>query len=88
MVRREILRRVSVPSFTSHLKQTQVSFIENKMNVTKPKSDGRVKKYCPILIPAGLHLRLKEKARDKKLRLNQYIPRLLLKTLRIKDDSN
>jgi hypothetical protein len=88
MVRREILRRVGVPSFTSHLKQTQVSFIENKMNVTKPKSDGRVKKYCPILIPAGLHRRLKEKARDKKLRLNQYIPRLLLKTLRIKDDSN
>ena len=88
MVRREILRRVSVPSFTSHLKQTQVSFIENKMNITKPKSDGRVKKYCPILIPEGLHRRLKEKARDKKLRLNQYIPRLLLKTLRIKDDSN
>jgi hypothetical protein len=88
MVRREILRRVGVPSFTSHLKQTQVSFIENKMNITKPKSDGRVKKYCPILIPAGLHRRLKEKARDNKLRLNQYIPRLLLKTLRIQDDSN
>jgi len=55
---------------------------------TKPKTDLRVKKYCHVLIPAGLHRKLKEKARDKKLRLNQYIPQLLLKTLRIKDDSN
>ena len=88
MVRREILRRVGVPSFTSHLKQTQVSFIENKMNITKPKSDGSVKKYCPVLIPAGLHRKLKEKARDNKLRLNQYIPRLLTRLMKDEDDSN
>lgn len=54
----------------------------------KQKTDERVKKYCPILIPERLHRKLKEKARDNKLRLNQYIPRLLLKTLRIQDDSN
>ena len=55
---------------------------------TKPKTDLRVKKYCHVLIPAGLHRKLKEKARDKKLRLNQYIPRLLTRLLKDQDDSN
>ena len=51
-------------------------------NVTKPKTDDRVKRYCALLIPEALHRKLKAKARDKRLRLNQYIPRLLAKALR------
>ena len=79
MVRGEIPRRAG-----SHLKQTQVSLIENSMEkyATKPKTDGRVKRYCALMIPEALHRRLKTRARDKRLRLNQYIPRLLAKALR------
>jgi len=89
MVRREILRRVGVPSFTSHLKQTQVSLTENRMKkyVTKPKTDGRVRRYCALMIPETLHRKLKAKARDNRMRLNQYAPRLLAKALRHEDDS-
>jgi predicted HicB family RNase H-like nuclease len=86
MVRREILRRVGVT--LSPPSETNASLLHyTKVNM-KQKTDERVKKYCPILIPERLHRKLKEKARDSKLRLNQYIPRLLLKTLRTQDDSN
>jgi len=57
------------------------------MNKTKPKSDSRVKRYIPLMIPETLHRKLKSKARDKRMRLNQYGPRLLAKALRNEDDS-
>jgi len=86
MVRGEILRRVN---FIFPLKQTQVSLTENRMKkyVTKPKTDGRVRRYCPLLIPETLHRKLKAKARDNRMRLNEYAPRLLAKALRHEDDS-
>ena len=84
MVRREILRQVNEFSH-SPLKQTQVSLKEIEM---KSKSDSRVKRYRSVLIPESLHYKLKERARDNKLRLNQYIPRLLSRILRNKNDSN
>ena len=40
-----------------------------------------------MMIPEALHRRLKAKARDKRMRLNQYTPRLLAKALRYEDDS-
>jgi predicted HicB family RNase H-like nuclease len=86
MVRGEILRRVN---FIFPLKQTQVSPYRktNMKSKTKPKTDSRVRRYCPLLIPEALHHKLKARAKDKRMRLNQYAPRLLAKALRHEDDS-
>jgi len=86
MVRGEILRRVN---FIFPLKQTQVSPYRktNMKSKTKLKTDSRVRRYCALMIPETLHHRLKTRARDKRMRLNQYAPRLLARALRHENDS-
>tara|TARA_R100000458_G_C8270639_1_gene245395 strand:+ start:1965 stop:2138 length:174 start_codon:yes stop_codon:yes gene_type:complete len=55
---------------------------------TKQKSDSRVKRYCPFMVPEGLHHKVKKRAKQKHLRLNQYVPLLLNAGLKTEDDSH
>ena len=50
----------------------------------KAKTDGRVKKYCPITIPETQHRKLKALAKKRGMRLNAYVPKLL--TIAMKDE--
>jgi predicted HicB family RNase H-like nuclease len=52
----------------------------------KTKTDGRVKRYCKVMIPETQHRQLKARAKKRGLRLNAYVPRLI--TLAIKTEEN
>ena len=51
--------------------------------LTKPKSDGRVKRYVPVMIPEPMHKMIKKLATAQGLRINQYTPRLINMALEI-----
>tara|TARA_R110000765_G_scaffold123097_1_gene219887 strand:+ start:315 stop:494 length:180 start_codon:yes stop_codon:yes gene_type:complete len=46
-------------------------------NKTKNKTDGRVKKYCAILVPETQHRKLKALAKERGMRVNAFVPKLI-----------
>jgi len=44
---------------------------------TKNKTDGRVKKYCAVLVPETQHRKLKALAKKRGMRVNKYVPKLI-----------
>lgn len=55
-----------------------------KKSKTKQKTDLGVKTYKSLLVPESLHVLIKECAYRKGQRLNEYVPKLIKKALKIK----
>ena len=53
---------------------------------TKNKTDGRVKKYCAILVPETQHRKLKALAKRRGMRVNAYVPKLI--TIALKSEQH
>ena len=53
---------------------------------TKNKTDGRVKRYCTILVPETQHRKLKGLAKKRGLRVNALVPRLI--TIALKSEQH
>jgi len=50
---------------------------QNRNMKTKNKTDGRVKKYCAVLVPETQHRKLKALAKKRGMRVNKYVPKLI-----------
>ena len=53
---------------------------------TKNKTDGRVKKYCAVLVPETQHRKLKALAKKRGMRVNKYVPKLI--TIALKSEQH
>jgi|TARA_R110000823_G_scaffold232014_1_gene358573 hypothetical protein len=56
-------------------------------NKTKNKTDGRVKKYCAILVPETQHRKLKALAKERGMRVNAFVPKLITIALKAEHGS-